>query len=56
MRRLVAAYQLARGRAEHERKQAESAARRLAGRLSRRDAAELLGLSQQRVQQLVARS
>jgi predicted RNase H-like HicB family nuclease len=56
MRRLVAAYQGARDRAERERKQAESAARRLAGRLSRRDAAELLSLSHQRVQQLAARS
>lgn len=56
MRRLVAAYQVARDRAERERKQAESGARRLAGRLSRRDAAELLSLSHQRVQQLAARS
>lgn len=56
MRRLVAAYQVARGRAERERKQADTAARRLAGRLSRRDAAELLSLSHQRVQQLAGRS
>ncbi len=56
MRRLVDAYRVARGRAERERKQAEAAARRLAGRLSRRDAAELLSLSHQRVQQIAARS
>lgn len=55
MRRLVAAYRLARGRAERERRQAETAARRLAARLSRRDAAELLDLSHQRVQQLAER-
>lgn len=56
MRRLVDAYRLARGRAERERRQADAAARRLAGRLSRRDAAELLSLSHQRVQQIAARS
>jgi predicted RNase H-like HicB family nuclease len=54
MRRLVVAYRIARGRAERERKQADAAARRLATRLSRRDAAELLDLSHQRVQQLAA--
>jgi predicted RNase H-like HicB family nuclease len=56
MRRLVAAYRVARGRVERERQQAERAARRLAGQLSRRDAAELLSLSHQRVQQIAARS
>jgi predicted RNase H-like HicB family nuclease len=55
MRRLVATYQVARGRAERERKQADAAARRVAARLSRRDAAELLNLSHQRVQQLAVR-
>ena len=52
MRRLVVSYRAARGRAERERKQAEAAARRLAARLSRRDTAELLNISHQRVQQL----
>ena len=56
MRRLVDVYRAARGRAERERRQAEAAARRLAARLSRRDAAELLSLSHQRVQQIAARS
>jgi predicted RNase H-like HicB family nuclease len=55
MRRLVATYRVARGRAERERKHAERAARSLAGHLSRRDAAELLSLSHQRVQQLAER-
>jgi predicted RNase H-like HicB family nuclease len=55
MRRLVIAYRVARLRAERERKQADVAARRLAARLSRRDAAELLELSHQRVQQLAER-
>jgi predicted RNase H-like HicB family nuclease len=53
MRRLVVRYLAARSRAERERKQAEAAARQLAARLSRRDAAELLNVSHQRVQQLV---
>jgi len=53
MRRLVDSYRVARGRAERERKQADAAARRLAARLSRRDTAELLKISYQRVQQLV---
>ena len=52
MRRLVVSFQAARKRAERERKQADDAARRLAKRLSRRDAAELLNISHQRVQQL----
>jgi predicted RNase H-like HicB family nuclease len=55
MRRLVATFRAARDRAEHERKQADAAARRLAQRLSRRDAAELLAISHQRVQQLAGR-
>ena len=52
MRRLVDSYWVARGRAERERKQADTLARRLAARLSRRDTAELLKISHQRVQQL----
>jgi len=52
MRRLVVSFQAARERAQRERKQADDAARRLAERLSRRDAAELLNISHQRVQQL----
>jgi predicted RNase H-like HicB family nuclease len=52
MRRLVARYRTARGRAERNRQEADAAARRLAARLSRRDAAELLDISHQRVQQL----
>jgi predicted RNase H-like HicB family nuclease len=52
MRRLVVQYRSARGRAERNRREADAAARRLAARLSRRDAAELLALSHQRVQQL----
>lgn len=54
MRRLVVSFRAARERAERERKQADSVARRLAERLSRRDAAELLNISHQRVQQLAA--
>jgi len=53
MRRLVVSFRAARERAESERKQAEVAARQLAERLSRRDAAELLNISHQRVQQLI---
>jgi predicted RNase H-like HicB family nuclease len=52
MRRLVVRYRAARSRAERERKEADAAARGLASRLSRRDAAELLDISHQRVQQL----
>jgi len=52
MRRLVVSFRVARERAEREWKQADAAARRLAARLSRRDAAELLNISHQRVQQL----
>lgn len=52
MRRLVTRYRNARGRAERNRQEADAAARRLAARLSRRDAAELLDISHQRVQQL----
>jgi predicted RNase H-like HicB family nuclease len=52
MRRLVVRYRTARGRAERNRQEADAAARRLAARLSRRDAAELLDISHQRVQQL----
>lgn len=52
MRRLVVTFLTARERAERDRKQAEAAARRLAERLSRRDAAELLNISHQRVQQI----
>ncbi len=52
MRRLVTRFRAARDRAARDRKQAEAAARRLAERLSRRDAAELLNISHQRVQQL----
>ncbi len=52
MRRLVISFRAARKRAERERKQADAVARRLAERLSRRDAAELLNISHQRVQQL----
>ena len=54
MRRLVRSFRTARGRAERERKLAEAAARQLAKRLSRRDPAELLHISYQRVQQLAA--
>jgi hypothetical protein len=52
MRRLVLQYRSARAHAEEDRKRAETAARRLAARLSRRDAADLLEISHQRVQQL----
>jgi predicted RNase H-like HicB family nuclease len=52
MERLVAQYRNARALAEQERKKAETAARRLATQLSRRDAADLLEISHQRVQQL----
>jgi predicted RNase H-like HicB family nuclease len=52
MRRLVLQYRNARAHAEEDRKRAETAARRLATRLSRRDAADLLEISHQRVQQL----
>lgn len=52
MRRLVVSFRAARGRAERERKHADAVARRLSERLSRRDAAELLNISHQRVQQL----
>jgi predicted RNase H-like HicB family nuclease len=52
MRRLVLQYRNARAHAEADRKRAEAAARRLATRLSRRDAADLLEISHQRVQQL----
>lgn len=54
MRRLVARFRSARSRAERERKEAEAAARRLAKRVSRRDAAELLDISHQRVHQIAA--
>jgi predicted RNase H-like HicB family nuclease len=56
MRRLVVSFQAARERAQRERKQADDSARRLAERLSRRDAAELLNISHQRVQQLAERA
>ncbi len=57
--RMISAQRAARERAERERDQAQVMARRSARRLTRglrlsvRDAAELLGLSHQRVQQLV---
>jgi predicted RNase H-like HicB family nuclease len=54
MRRLVARFRSARVRAEREREHADAAVRQLAARLSRRDAAELLNISHQRVQQLAA--
>jgi hypothetical protein len=54
MRRQVAAYRLARGRAERERRQAEKGARRPPARLSRRDAAELLSVSHHRIQPITA--
>ena len=49
-RRLVLQYRNARAHAEEDRRKAETAARRLATRLSRRDAADLLEISHQRVQ------
>jgi predicted RNase H-like HicB family nuclease len=52
MRRLVVTFRTAREHAKRDQKQAEAAARGLAKRLSRRDAAELLNISHQRVQQL----
>jgi predicted RNase H-like HicB family nuclease len=52
MKRLVLQYRNARARAERNQKKAEAAVRRLATRLSRRDAADLLKISHQRVQQL----
>jgi predicted RNase H-like HicB family nuclease len=52
MKRLVLQYRNARARAERDQKKAEAAVRRLATRLSRRDAADLLKISHQRVQQL----
>ena len=54
MRRLVLRFRTARSRAERERKQADAAARRLARLVSRRDAAELLDISHQRVHQIAA--
>jgi len=54
MKRLVLQYREARAHAEQDQKKAEAAARRLAARLSRRDAADLLQISHQRVQQLAA--
>lgn len=56
MRRLVDGFRAARGRAEHQRKQADDAARRLSERLSRRDVATLLSISHQRVQQIAERA
>jgi len=55
MRRLVVRFQAARTRAERERERADAAARRLAARLSRRDAAALLDISHQRVHQIAGR-
>lgn len=52
MKRLVLQYRNARAHAERDQKRAEAAVRRLATRLSRRDAADLLKISHQRVQQL----
>jgi predicted RNase H-like HicB family nuclease len=52
MRRHVRRFRAARERAERERVQAAEAVRALAGDLSRRDTAELLGISHQRVDQL----
>jgi predicted RNase H-like HicB family nuclease len=57
--RLIDEQRLARDRAEHERRRAHAATRQTARRLTRslrlsvRDAAELLGLSHQRIQQLL---
>jgi predicted RNase H-like HicB family nuclease len=55
MKRLVLQYRSARARAERDQKKAEAAVRRLATRLSRRDAADLLKISHQRVQQLAVK-
>jgi predicted RNase H-like HicB family nuclease len=52
MRSLVEKFRVARERAEKDRRQADEAARKLAKRVSRRDAAELLNLSHQRIQQI----
>jgi predicted RNase H-like HicB family nuclease len=56
IRRLVDRYKTARLRAERDAQQAAAAVRGLAKTLSRRDAAELLGISHQRVQQIAASS
>jgi predicted RNase H-like HicB family nuclease len=52
MKRLLLQYRNARAHAERDLKKAEDAVRGLAIRLSRRDAADLLKISHQRVQQL----
>jgi predicted RNase H-like HicB family nuclease len=61
LRRLLARQRAARARAEQERERAQTATRDMAHRLTRarlsvRDAGELLGLSHQRVQQLLQRA
>jgi len=52
MRRHVRRFLAARERTEREKTRAAAAVRALAGELSRRDAAELLGISHQRVDQI----
>jgi predicted RNase H-like HicB family nuclease len=61
LRRLLARQRAARARAEQEHERAQSATRETARRLTRarlsvRDAGELLGISHQRVQQLLQRA
>jgi predicted RNase H-like HicB family nuclease len=56
MRQQVRRFRASRQRAEREKARAQAAVRALAGELSRRDTAELLGISHQRIDQLARRA